>query len=385
MGFSRWALSLLFCLASAGLAQQSSVPAVEGHPQPPDRNHPELALRPTPSSGVPGGPIRLDVLVTDSAGRPIAGLEQKDFTLVDNKKPQPILSFREVDGAVGAGAGEPPVEVILLVDVTNTSLRVVGYVRNQIENFLRRNSGKLAHPTSVMIFNEQGVRGQLQPTMDGNRLADDLNKAETTVHTVPFTVEHDPDRLTLSLKALQLIIQAEAKRSGRTILIWIGERWPMLESSFYQFTRRNFQGQFDQVVTTSNGLRESRITLYSIYPIDPGTTDEPRVQHYRSFLKGAASVNEVRPGDLALPVLAIHSGGRALDTPGDLGNQIASCVAEAGSYYVLSFDPATAKHVDEYHELAVRVDQRQLRARTSAGYYAEPTFLFTVPALSVQH
>ena len=159
----------------------------------------------------------------------------------------------------------------------------------------------------------------------------------------------------------------------------------MLENSFYQFTKRNFQGQFDQVVTASNGLRGSRITLNSIYPIDPGSTDERRIQHYRSFLKGVVSVNQVRPGDLALPVLAIHSGGRALVAPGDLGDQIASCIDEARSYYTLTFDPATAKHVDEYHELTVHVDKPGLRARTSAGYYAEPTFLFTLPALSVQH
>jgi hypothetical protein len=94
-------------------------------------------------------------------------------------------------------------------------------------------------------------------------------------------------------------------------------------------------------------------------------------------------VHQVRPGDLALPVLAIHSGGRALDTPGDLGDQIASCIAEAKSYYVLSFNPATAKHVDEYHELAVRVDKPQLKARTSAGYYVEPPFQFQIPALRV--
>jgi VWFA-related protein len=357
--------------------------AVAESPQATDQNHPALSHRPSPNPAE--SQIKLDVLVTDDSGRPVAGLEQKDFALLDNKKPRPILSFRPVDGLVGAGPGEPPVEVILLVDVTNTSLRVVGYERSQIENFLRRNGGKLIHPTSVMIFNEQGVKGQLQPTMDGNRLADDLNKAEMTVHTVPFTIEHDPDRLTWSLNALELIIQFEAKRPGRTILIWIGEGWPMLENSFYQFTKRNFQGQFDQVVTASNGLRESRITLYSIYPVDPGSTDERRIQHYGSFLKGVPSVNQVRPGDLALPVLAIHSGGRALVAPGDLGDQIASCIDEARSYYTLTFDPAAAKHVDEYHELAVHVDKPGLKARTSTGYYAEPTFLFTLPALSVQH
>jgi len=96
------------------------------------------------------------------------------------------------------------------------------------------------------------------------------------------------------------------------------------------------------------------------------------------------TVNQVRPGDLALPVLAIHSGGRALEIPGDLGDEIASCIAEASSYYTLSFNPVSAKHVDEYHELAVHMDQRELRARTSAGYYAEPGFQFQLPALSAQ-
>jgi hypothetical protein len=56
----------------------------------------------------------------------VAGLEQKDFTLFDNKKPRPIVSFRGVDGVLGAGPCEPPVQVILLLDVTNTPLRVVG-------------------------------------------------------------------------------------------------------------------------------------------------------------------------------------------------------------------------------------------------------------------
>lgn len=96
-------------------------------------------------------------------------------------------------------------------------------------------------------------------------------------------------------------------------------------------------------------------------------------------------MNQVRPGDLALPVLAIHSGGRALDTPGDLGDEIAGCIAEGKAYYTLTFDPAAARHVDEYHELAVHVDKPGLNARTSTGYYAEPTFQFQLPTLSAQH
>ncbi len=329
--------------------------------------------------------MKLDVVVTDASGHPVTGLQQENFTLLDNKKPQPIRSFRPVDGSVGAGPGDPPVEVILLVDVTNTPLRVVGHERNQIEEFLQRNGGRLTQPTSLMIFDDRGVKGLPEPTTDGNRLAGELNKAEATMHSMLLTEQTEPDRTTLSLNALERIAEAAEKRAGRTILIWIGDGWPMLENSHYLFTDREHGVQFDRVVTISGQLRESRVTLYSIYPTDPAVTDEPGIQHYRSFLRGVPSVNQVRPGDLALPVLAIHSGGRALDNPGDLGDEVASCIAEAKFYYTLSFDPANAKHVDEYHEFVIHMDQRQLKARTSAGYYAEPGFQFQLPALSVQH
>jgi VWFA-related protein len=275
--------------------------------------------------------------------------------------------------------------VVLLVDVTNTPLRVVGHERDQIEGFLRRNGGRLVQPTSLMIFDDRGVKGLPQPTKDGNRLADELNKAESTMHSTLLTEQTEADRTTLSLNSLQLVTEAENKRAGRTILIWIGEGWPMLENSHYLFTEREHGTQFDRVVDSSGELREARVTLYSISPTDPGTTDEPGLQHYRSFLRGVPSVNQVRPGDLALPVLAIHSGGRAVDTPGDLGDEIANCIGEAKSYYTLSFDPAIAKHVDEYHELKVEVDKPQFKARTSAGYYVEPTFQFRLPALGAQH
>lgn len=156
----------------------------------------------------------------------------------------------------------------------------------------------------------------------------------------------------------------------------------MLENPHILFTAHDHVAVFDRAVTISGELNQARVTLYSIYPTDPGVTDEPRIQHYRSFLKGATTVNQVRPGNLALPVLAIHSGGRALDAAGDLGDEIASCIAEAKTYYTLGFDPVDAKHVDEYHELTVRLGRPYLKARTSAGYYGEPAFQFKLPVLS---
>jgi VWFA-related protein len=318
--------------------------------------------------------MKIDVVVTDEAGQPVGGLTQQDFTLLDNKKPQPIRSFRAVNGAVGEGIADPPVEVILLVDVTNTPVEVVGYEREQIEQFLKRNGGRLMQPTSLMIFDDQGVKGLPRPTRDGNQLADELKKAEATTHSVPLTVQTESDRMTMSLNALGRITETAKTKTGRAMLIWVGAGWPMLEDSRYQFTKRDYAAQFNLVVTISGEMRQSRVTLYSIHPTDPPAMDEPRMQNYHSFLKGVVSVNQVRPGNLALPVLAIHSGGRSLDAPADLGDEIASCIAEAKFYYTLGFDPVNAKRVDEYHELVVRVDRPDLKVRTVAGFYGEPAF-----------
>ena len=73
-------------------------------------------------AGPPAGTnrqITLDVVVTDKSGKPVPGLQQQDFTLLDNKQPQKILSFTAVQG--GAKTADPPVDVVLLVDEVNTT------------------------------------------------------------------------------------------------------------------------------------------------------------------------------------------------------------------------------------------------------------------------
>lgn len=343
----RCLVALILLPASTAFAQPTAQTAEHA----PARSH-----RP-PSPPQTEGKMKIDV-VTDAAGQPVAGLTQKDFTLLDNKKSRPILSFSAVDGTTGDGTrNDPPVEVILVVDVTNTLAEVVGWERDQIEPFLRRNGGRLSQPTSVMIFDNQGVKGLPQPTRDGNQLADVLRAAQATTHLVPQTTQTEPDRMTMSLNAVERITEAANTKAGRTKLIWAGDGWPMLEEPRYQFSTQDYAGLFDRVVTISGEMHQARVTLYSFYPADPAVPDSARFQHYRSFLKAASSVNQVRPGNLALPVLAIHSGGRALDAPGDLGDEIASCIAEVKVYYTL-------------------------KARTTAGYYGEPAFQFQLPTLS---
>ena len=372
MGMSRWALLLLFCFAYVGIAQQTALP----EPQAPNQEGPALSHRPPPSVAAPQGAIKLDVMVTDGAGQPVAGLQQQDFTLLDNRKPQPILSFRAVDGTTGDGtAADPPVEVILLIDMANNLLHNIAYERYQIDKFLKQNGGRLVQPVTVMVLSDQGVQAQPQPSRDGNGVADGLDRIETSIHTIPVSGGYDAiERMQLSLKALRQIVEVEGQRPGRKLLIWIGPGWPMLENPGYVESEKDRRGQFSAIVELTQQLRESRVTLYSINAIDPGSPAQMRSDYYKNFLKGVTSTKQVDSGALSVPVFAVHSGGRVFQSSGDLIALLNGCVAEAKAYYTLGFDPPAADHVDEYHELAVKVDKAGITAHTNTGYYAQPAF-----------
>ena len=94
--------------------------------------------------------------------------------------------------------------------------------------------------------------------------------------------------------------------------------------------------------------------------------------YYQEFLKGVSKPSQVQAADLALQVLAVQSGGRALNSSNDMVSQIESCIADTNAWYTLSFDSPPADGPDEYHKLEVKVDKPGLTARTSTGYYAQP-------------
>jgi VWFA-related protein len=370
MGMSRWALSLLLCFAYVGIAQQTALP----EPQAPNQDRPALSHRPPPSVAAPQGTIKLDVMVTDGVGQPVAGLQQQDFTLLDNRKPQPILSFRAVGGTSGDGtAADPPVQVILLIDMANNLLHNIAYERYQIDKFLKQKGGKLVQPVTLMVLSDQGVQAQPQPSMDGNGVAGGLDRIESSIHTIPVAGGYDAiERMELSLKALRQIVEVEGQRPGRKLLIWIGPGWPMLENPGYVESDKDRRGQFSAIVELTQQLRESRVTLYSINAVDPGSPAQMRSDYYKNFLKGVTSAKQVDSGALSVPVFAVHSGGRVFQSSGDLITLLNGCVAEAKAYYTLGFDPPAADHVDEYHELAVKVDKPGTTAHTNTSYYAQP-------------
>ena len=338
-----------------------------------DTARPELRTRPPqprlPPPGGPDGQITLDVQVTDKSGTPIRGLRKEDFTLLDDNRPANVRSFRAVDSALAATT-DLPVEIILLIDAVNTSPEVVGSEEGEINKFLLQNGGKLVQPVSLIIFSGGGTKIiRNGSTRDGKALATLFNQYETKLRSItPSRGFYEAvERLDLSIKTLTSIAEDEQTRPGRKLMIWFSHGWPMLSVPNADLSRRNKRWLFNAIVAASTGLRQARITLYSIEQLGGA-----RVSSYENFLKGITSSDGALPGNLGLQVLAVQSGGRVFNESNDLAAAITNCAADADAFYVLSFDSAQADRLDEYHSLGVTVDRSGITARTRTGYYAQP-------------
>ena len=316
--------------------------------------------------------ITLDVVVADKSGKPVGGLQQADFTLLDNKQPQKITSFHAVEGWTAAAA--EPVEAILLVDEVNASFMNVASERDNIVKFLGRNGGQLALPVSMVFFSDNGITDPEAPTRDGNALIAKLNARASGLRTIRKSQGFygAQERLDLSLRKLAEFADREATRPGRKLAIWISPGWPLLSGVEVDLTAKARQWVFDSIVALSDRLRWARITLYVVDPLGMSDAVGLRTAYYKQFLKPVAKASRAEPGDVALQVLASQSGGLVLNSSNDIAGEIEKCVADVSSFYVLTFDGLPGDGPDELHTLELKIVKSGVAARTRFGYYAQP-------------
>lgn len=316
-----WVCVLFFFIASGFAQQDSSAERSE-----------------TPVSVSSGDRLFiLDVVVTDKSGKPIAGLEPRDFTLFDNKRPAKILSFKAATIRTEAA---DPAEVVFVVDEINTEVNALATARLEIERYLQRDAGSLSRPALLAFASDTTMTFGQRHTRDGNALLADLNARELTLRDIGRAqgTEGRAERMQLSFDALRQLVRYEAPVSGHKLVIWIGPGWPFLEEpTLEQQTAKEKQGIFDSIVSASDALRLARITVYSVDPL--GTVDAASFEGstYPYFMPPVKAAKRADYGNLGLQILAAQSGGLVLFGSNDIAGEIAKCVADTNAFYVLSF------------------------------------------------
>jgi VWFA-related protein len=313
--------------------------------------------------------IKLDVVVTDPSGKSVAGLTPADFTLLDNEQPEKLLSFQKFDGTTARP--DPPVEVILVIDTMNLPTSQVPLAKSEAEKFLRQNHGHLAQPVSLYLLSSAGLSSMPGPSIDGNALADEIARGRELpvprlkpIHVGQgyladernFASPRFADYITQNtLRPLGFIVLEERRRSGRKLLFWLAPGWKGTDKSF------------DTVTELSTRVREARIAIWS-WPYPDSDYS------YEGFLAPVKSHNDVKAGDNALDVLALHSGGGRLNTSTYLAEMIGKRIEEESVFYTLAFEIPPTNQVDDYHDVKVVMSKPDWMARTIAGYYNEPSY-----------
>jgi VWFA-related protein len=354
------AVFLLFPLAASA---QQEVPAAQSQ-------SPALKLR---SEAKPReGRIHLDVVVTDKKGKPVSGLELKDFTLLDNKQPETIISFHAINAE--AEHTDPPSEVVLLLDAVNLNYLELVETRDDVAKFLRENGGHVAAPVTVALFTDDGMKRLLGPSTDGNALAAQLDQGKATFRTIGRSagVNGASERFNLSIRWLGMIAKSLGQKPGRKLLVWLSPGWPMMNRADTHTSPQGMRLLFDHAVDISATLREAHVAVYSVSLAGLMSGNVLGADFYEDFLKGVREPDKIDSGNLNLKVIAVQSGGMAMSPDNDLAAQIRNCVEDAGAFYTLSFDPPKTEHADDYHDLKVLIDLPKLTARTSTGYYNQP-------------
>jgi len=266
--------------------------------------------------------VLVNVAVTDARGRFVAGLEQQDFQLFEDKIAQTVAYF---------SAEEAPVSVALVLDFSGSMASAFGKLQQAVAEFL-----KSANPLDEFCLIEFRDRPEMSmgftsaPGAIQNRVA--LTK---------------PEGNTALLDAVYLGLRHMRKaRNARKILLIVSDGG----DNHSRFRAREVE----------NLARESDVEIYAI---GMGSSS---VRTVGDLWDGPALLNE----------LADEAGGRCydIDDPRGLPAVADKIGRELRHQYVLGYVPQNRQRDGRYRRIQVKIarapGQPRLTAYWKRGYYA---------------
>ena len=323
---------------------------------------------PTFRSGV--DVVLLDVTVLDKDRRPVRGLKADDFTILEDGKPQPVVSFEELDSPepdgslvpwmrevapdVRTNAAEDRRIVLLLLDDANINFRYTQSVRE----IGRRVVDQLGAGDQVaVIFTGNNAKSQEFTT---DRAV--LRKAVERYADTAIPRENG--------MPLQYSIQT-VRRATQSLLALPNRRKALIFVSSLAVNPADTMS--DHGLQLRLALQQAQRANVTIYPINPAGLEVPVLggaAEAPAAGRTLASTIDAGPdpaGDTAR-IMAAETGGFAVTGSNTFDKQIQQIFRETGSYYLLGLQ---SSHTDgKFRRIEVRTNREGLTTRTRSGYNA---------------
>jgi VWFA-related protein len=415
-------VALLLALGATGVAQQPAQPAKP--PTPPAQQPPADSPTQPPVFRAGINYVRVDVIISDKNGNPVADLQASDFDVSEDGKPQKIDTFKlvKLDGGTAEAAKEPVKEIrndydeemeaarddvrlfAIFLDDYHVRRGASMAVRGQLARFIDTQIGPsdmvgVMYPLEAtgsvrMTRNHSAVSRGLQGFLGRKFEYEPKNQFEETYAHYPTEIV-EKVRNQVSLSALKaLIIHMGSLKEGRKSLILVSEGYtniipPQMRNADAQqpglgnpAAGNPFAGvndiNEDRAAWTAgldmdSDLREIYDTAnrnnVAIYAVDPRGLPgfEFDINEGIGFQTDSKYLTSTMD---TLRVLAENTDGRAIVNRNDIAAGMKQITRDSSAYYLIGYNSAQAPTDGKFHEIKVKVKRPGLQVRARRGYWA---------------
>ncbi len=353
-------------------------------------DHPRLQAQriapPEPVHATPTTPapapvnIRINVIVTDSRGRPLVDLKASDFQLEDNGVAQTVASV-EVRRAPASSTGAPVTPIVTEDDerkaAQDPATRVFALFLDEFNVAPGVNSARVRE--SARRFVSESVRpGDLlyvlkpMDPVTGFRFTRDRAAASTTIEAFEGRKGDYAPRTTFETQyigrtpAIVDGARAQIVTTGlREMIMAMGELRPargaiVLISEGFSGTAASERRRLPDWQGLARGASYFNLPIYTFDPRDPAPPPAPDATPADTPLDRGANT---------LQSLARQTGGEAIEDARGLDSGLAKVARDLDGYYVLTYQPSQATD-GRFHPIAVRTARKDARIRVPSGYWS---------------
>lgn len=314
-----------------------------------------------PSFRVNAHSVLVDVVVTDSHGKPITGLPKSAFHVSDNGRPQTIASFDAHTGGLRPGSqqltprarpetGASPVQNVLLIDTSKMNLLLQMSLYKQLIRFVQT----LPPNMPIAIF----WRSHSAPVLLQNFTTDHALLQAAISKAIPHlqifgagTSLPEAD----DFRGPQWVAYYLAQIPGRKNLLWfIGMTDASGTLAMSKLGISPDAGPLnDDLRRTYDQLQQGRVSVYliDVRGLNAGENNSAPSDHLREdgFAEG--------------------TGGKAFYNANDLTLAADQAVDDGENFYTLSYSPDDLRNNGSWHAVHVDVEGGSYRLSYRPGYY----------------
>ena len=330
--------------------------------------------------------VTVDVVVSDSLGRPVSGLTADDFSVAEDGKVQKVRSFDihnfdplsdslpKVPSVLPAntfvnvptGPERGPLYVLLL-DLLNMEVSDQPTARKQLLEFIRNKPDGTRFAIFVLSDRLYQVQGFSE---DRNLLAEAVDPRNPRSRIPKIFLYADNYRPYISTPAVFAQIgDYLADLQGRKNLIWFSSSFPstIMPNSDPQTEALSVN---DQIKEATDSLARGRV---AVYPVDVRGVVATSLMASDSSAAGSGSGMAadamLNATYMTEEEIARSTGGHAFNNTNDLAGALTAATEAGGRYYTLTYSPSNQNYDGRLRRIKIEIAKKGCRLEYRRSYY----------------